>query len=152
MSRTFIVLLVIIMVPVTYVLGSAAIETWNDPGKTADLALDESLSVDEREKAVKLMQAFIQSCPMLLDRYIDKVQDLSLTYRYNTLYRSENYGWTDEAVLSMKISKDAPIAAGHTVRYFISETGNAGWVTDKLVGAELCGVEGDPMAHTFVPF
>jgi hypothetical protein len=142
----------IILVPVAYVLGSAAVETWNDPGKTIDLAVDGNLSPQEQEKALQLMQAFTEHCPSLFGRYIDHIQNPTLTLQNDTLYRGENYGWTEEAVLAMKINDESRVAAGHTVRYFISRTGKAGWVTNKSVGAQLCQKEGNPMAHTFVPF
>lgn len=152
MSRTFIVLIIVILAPVAYVLGSAAVETWNDPGNTIELGVDLDLSPEEREEALALMQTFTENCPTLFGEYIDHIQNPSLTLRNHTLYRGENYGWTEEAVLSMRIAEESRVAAGHIVRYFISDTGRAGWVTDKAVGAELCGKSGDPMAHTFVPF
>lgn len=152
MSRTFIVLLIIILAPVAYVIGLPIIETWSESGKTIDLAVEENLSPEERDEALQLLEAFTESCPGLFGDHIDHIRNPAISLHHDTLYRGEQYGWTKEAVLSMKISNQSRVAAGHTVRYFISQTGTAGWVTDKSVGAKLCGKEGDPMAHTFVPF
>lgn len=152
MSRTFIVLMIIILTPVAYVVGSAAVETWNEPENQVDLLVDGSISPEEREKAVLLVTRFREECPRLFTRHATDTEGMQLTYDSFTLYRGDNHGWTKEAKLTVKIKNEAQVASGHTVRYFISETGEEGWIANKYEGAELCGKDGNRGGYTFFPF
>ena len=142
----------IILAPVAYVVGSAIFETWNEPDYEADLVVDAGITPEEREKAMLLMNRFRDDCSRLLNRHADDIEGMELTYDNFTLYRGENHGWTEEAKLTVKISNESRVASGHTVRYFISETGEEGWVANKYEAAELCGKDGNRGGYTFFPF
>lgn len=152
MSRTFIVLMIIILTPVAYVVGSVAVETWNEPENQVDLLVDGSITPVKREKAVLLLNRFREECSRLFTRHASDIEKMQLTYDDFTFYRGENHGWTQEAKLTVKIGNDSRVATGHTVRYFISETGEEGWVANKYEAAELCGKEGNRGGYTFFPF
>ncbi|WP_421864323.1 hypothetical protein [Marinobacter adhaerens] len=152
MSRTFIVLMIIILTPVAYVLGSVAVEIWSEPENQVDLLVDGSITPGEREKAVLLLNRFREECPKLFTSHASDIERMQLTYDDLTLYRGENHGWTQEAKLTVKIGNDSRVAPGHTVRYFISGTGEEGWVANKNEATELCGKDGSRGGYTFFPF
>lgn len=148
MSRTFILLLVIVLVPVSYVVGSAVLE----PEPDFEIDMSERMSDSEIAMATKWLQEFRDSCPALFTKLKGHTSDASVEVWEAMPYRAEQYGWEKEVVFSVKISNDSRVASGHTVTYHISKNGTPGWLTQKPQGAEACGKNANPGGETFVGF
>lgn len=148
MSRTFIVLLAIVLVPVSYVVGSAVLE----PEPDFEIDMSERMSDSEIVMATEWLQDFRDSCPTLFTKLKGHTSDASVEVWEAMPYRAEQYGWEKEVVFSVKISNDSRVASGHTVTYHISRNGTPGWLTQKSQGAEACGKNATPGSETFVGF
>lgn len=148
MSRTFIVLLAIVLAPVSYIVGSAILE----PEPELEIEISENMSDQEIEMATEWLQDFRDSCTTLFTKLKPHASHASVEVWDATAYRAEQYGWDKEVVFSVKISDESRVASGHTVTYHISNYGTPGWVTQKAQAAEACGKTANPNGDTFVSF
>ena len=148
MSRTFMILIAIVLVPVSYVVGSAILE----PEPELEIDISKSMSDREIEMATEWLQDFRDSCPMLFTKYKEHTSDARVEVWEAIPYAYEKYGWDEEVVFSVKISNESRVAPGHTVAYHISRNGTPGWYTQKAEGAEVCGRNANPDGDKFVTF
>lgn len=148
MSRTFIVLLAIVLAPVTYVVGSFVLE----PEPSLEIETSENMSEQETEMAAEWLQEFRDSCPTLFTKLQPHASGARVDVWNAAEYRAEQYGWDKEVVFSVNISTESRVAGGHKVTYHISNSGTPGWVTQKSQGAEACGKTANPNGDTFVGF
>lgn len=148
MSRTFIVLLAIVLAPVAYVVGSFVLE----PEPPLEIEISEKMSEQETEMAIEWLQDFRDSCPKLFTTFKEHISDARVEVWESIPYVYKKYGWDKEIFFSVQISEDSNVARGHIVTYHISRDGTPGWYTQKEEGAEVCGRTADPDGDKFVGF